>query len=784
MDHGPVDNKRPRLASWSGATSQPTSLPHPHQHALPHSHSASQLPPPAHPQLPAVAPYHQPYPPRHPDIAPVHSAPAPPHGLPIQHPDVERRHQDQEPLAPMQDHYRHQHLPQQQQQQQQHHQHPPQSPAQQHYSYPPRESLVKREGQDDSRRPTSTGHLQEGGNGPIGQTHQGLPSTHPTPSYPPETQRHVSYDNGQQAPSTPGAYRPHPAPPTPLSQQPPYDMSNHYQVPDSLQNAYSSSQSKKKNTRASQACDQCRQLKAKCDETKPCKTCRDKGTECRYRDPVPKATDKAQSDILEGISMMQSTLVALTDHFKGMDDHFKIMDERLTFIEKSVGSRPDGIVAKAEALGESRNYKSAGSPDAVDDNGAYGAQDLGGHDTIPEDEVEREPGPPVPPGEPAIPINHTTLAGLLLNWPSIRELTKSHVERAGIHYVGEYPISQEQNRGLLILYGRGEDSHSARQQREHLDHGNLEMGDDSSDIASPSPAADWGYLGGLSPHDQFEYRGGVLGVDGNPDFTEAKVWSYVESFKEHILNMHPILQPHIITEWVRHFLDTLPTAPARQAKSSKTFAVGGSTPAVPEGTGAKRKRSPAPDTTETSAMSPPAKSGKPNRTIHTALVLTILALGKVCQHRESIPEALHYSDAGQHGSPLVRNGIPGSPKQGSPPAFSSRSASSGLPSPREQDKSLQSRRSSTQGGGRPGPSMKKNYEVIPGLEYFAFATDILGNHTGSYNNMKNVYANIFAGLYQGQLARPLESFAFIHQAGHKLQVAMRPYVSKILQYRS
>ncbi|KAK3175613.1 hypothetical protein K4F52_010117 [Lecanicillium sp. MT-2017a] len=466
---------------------------------------------------------------------------------------------------------------------------------------------------------------------------------------------------------------------------------------------------------------------------------------------------------------MQSALVVLTDQFK-------VMDERLTFIGKSVGPRPDTIVAKAEALGASRHYKSAGSPDAGDDNGAYGAQDLGGHNTIPEDEVEREPGPPVPPGEPAIPINHTTMAGLLLNWPSIRELTKRHVERAGIHYVGEYPISQEQNRGLLILYGRGEDSHSARQRREH--HGTLEMGDDSSDLASPSPANDWGYLGGLSLQDQFEYRGGVLGVDGNPDFTEAKVWSYVESFKEHILNMHPILQPNIITEWVRHFLDTLPTAQARQAKSSKTFAVGGSTPALPEGTGSKRKRSPAREADESSATSPPAKSGKPNRTIHTALVLTILALGKVCHHRESIPEALHYSDAGQHGSPLLRNGIPGSPNQRCPPAFSSISASSGLPSPREQDKSLQGRRSSTQGGSRRGPSMK-NYEVIPGLEYFAFATDILGNHTGSYNSMKNVYANIFAGLYQGQLARPLESFAYIHQAGHKLQVAMRPSLDKL-----
>jgi len=83
------------------------------------------------------------------------------------------------------------------------------------------------------------------------------------------------------------------------------------------------------------------------------------------------------------------------------------------------------------------------------------------------------------------------------------------------------------------------------------------------------------------------------------------------------------------------------------------------------------------------------------------------------------------------------------------------------------------------GGFRSGYSLKKNYEVIPGLEYFAYATDILGNHLGAYNNMKNVYANIFAGLYHGQLGRPMESFAFIHKASHKLQVIMRPSLDKM-----
>jgi hypothetical protein len=104
----------------------------------------------------------------------------------------------------------------------------------------------------------------------------------------------------QQQPPQPIPYEPHPYQPPPESNYAP--------------TAYNgNSNSKKKATRASQvrtqdpksptplppetsfsnnrfpqACDYCRQLKAKCDETKPCKTCREKGAECVYRESIPK----------------------------------------------------------------------------------------------------------------------------------------------------------------------------------------------------------------------------------------------------------------------------------------------------------------------------------------------------------------------------------------------------------------------------------------------------------------------------------------------------------------
>lgn len=478
---------------------------------------------------------------------------------------------------------------------------------------------------------------------------------------------------------------------------------------------------------------------------------------------------------------MQRSLSVLTEHIGRMD-------QRMTKMETNF-SGMSAMQAKSE-LGDPHFKDASGAPfqcnaappDQYDPNDA--PRD---HITRPEptpmqmmaeDELEAEPGPPVPPGKPAIPINHTTLNSLLLEWPSIRELTKHHVEREGIQHINEFPISQEQNRGLLIVYGRGEDSNHAR--ANHNDHGTLDMADDAYRMgSSPFLAADWDQLGGLSPPDQIDYRGGVLGAYGNPDFSEARVWSYVESFKDNILNMHPIVQPRILESWVNQFLDALLTTHpgSLQPQSSKPgFAVGNNNVQTPtETTVSKRKRSPGSDGSNGPSTPGPPRSGKPNRSIHSALVLTVLALGKICMYRDKVPDAVHTDRPAPHGRQMHRNGALSSPSQGSPPGCLSHSHSSGLPSLNEQERDHQTRRSSIHGPGgvRIVYGLKKNYEVIPGLEYFACATDILGNHTGAYN-MKNVYANIFAGLYQGQLARPMESFAFIHKASHKLQVIMRP----------
>lgn len=52
---------------------------------------------------------------------------------------------------------------------------------------------------------------------------------------------------------------------------------------------YSQPAKPRKAQRAAQACDSCRNLKAKCDEGRPaCGSCKEKNFECHYRDPPPK----------------------------------------------------------------------------------------------------------------------------------------------------------------------------------------------------------------------------------------------------------------------------------------------------------------------------------------------------------------------------------------------------------------------------------------------------------------------------------------------------------------
>jgi hypothetical protein len=255
MDTGPQDPKRPRLNGHSPASWQ---SPDPNRNILPpinqlsrselQTHNPLDRPPyEHHPQdlrRTSSGPQHQPfYPPHTPLPQPPYSGPREPNHM------VKRDPSDEPPAPPYQ-------------------------------------------------RPASTG------NGPDHNAnhppHHEQPRIHYDPTRPQPYQQHQSPDSLRSA-----SYQQNSYPPTPNPNAMPVSNYNPYQnngLP-TQQEAYTSvtypsassaprggsEQIRKKAQRAAQACDSCRTLKAKCDEGRPsCTTCKEKGVECKYKDPPPK----------------------------------------------------------------------------------------------------------------------------------------------------------------------------------------------------------------------------------------------------------------------------------------------------------------------------------------------------------------------------------------------------------------------------------------------------------------------------------------------------------------
>jgi hypothetical protein len=381
-----------------------------------------------------------------------------------------------------------------------------------------------------------------------------------------------------------------------------------------------------------------------------------------------------------------------------------------------------------------------------------------------EDEEEDGDGKLVIPSESTIPVGHTTGAAKLLLWPAIDNLVGEKLREDRIK--NEYPYIQEKQHGLR-LFGRGPGGSPA--------HVLDATSDDTYSDVSASPAADTlvhGQIGGITPPpgvDVFrgpEQRRGGLGQEGQLELDEATVRRLVQSYLKHIHIMHPILDHSQLDRLVKNFLRALPESASKTklAVQPPLFVV----PGQGELPGNKRKRSVAMETVVENGVPYLLKPGQPQRSISTAILFLVLALGKICEYKDKIPDVVPDYES-TSSSPAFRNGYV-SPIQASPVVSPH---SSGFPSPQDGARSS-GRRSSGDGMSmvsRVAPPLR-NMDVIPGLAYACIATDILGNELGE-NSLHHVHANVLASLYFGQLARPVRSHGFISNASRTLQIILR-----------
>jgi hypothetical protein len=379
---------------------------------------------------------------------------------------------------------------------------------------------------------------------------------------------------------------------------------------------------------------------------------------------------------------------------------------------------------------------------------AFSTQPATPADSIVTIATQTAPNPPIDNDRIGLKADHRTPAHrLFIEWPCMSNFCNGvpFIQRllAEGHRIDQYPMLMEQDRGLLRVWGVGEGhdlydgAHGPGSPDNHVES------------ESPSPAATKEGLWGCPPAEQSSpstLNGdlprhdpvGGLGPDGKPDFTSRTLWDLYHSYQQNIHNLHPFLNPAKLRKMVHEFQDVY--SPDRKSSNM-------SPSAVPErlNGGAKRKRS-STMFGDAYGVADELARGSIERSLRNAIILLVLALGKVCRHKAKLPHP-------QSDRAPTPNGTWGYHRD------SPRSANDSFSS-----ETLEAR--------------VRNIDILPGMAYFSYATDILGNQNGG-NTVAHAQAMLLAALYLGQFGRVLESWSWTNNACRICLVLIRREGNKI-----
>lgn len=388
----------------------------------------------------------------------------------------------------------------------------------------------------------------------------------------------------------------------------------------------------------------------------------------------------------------------------------------------------------------------------------------------------------------AISIEHATAAHRLLNWPSIHDIVHKSKFIRHISLQPDYVMSMEQDKGVLRLYGRGQGRESTSDAYGSPPGANPQGGnspsssastrsDDPSSPTSSPPDGLWGC--GSVPATNQEKPIDTTTTENVLDIHPRTMRRLLNSYLENIHILHPFLERSRLTRMFERF--SMRYNKSQQTLTKTLFTGPISTLAIDalrDGTGglqrtAKRKHSSGHYSTSNDPSYPSPQKESEIRLEHnmsTAIVLLVMALGRICECKEALPGP-ERPPANDHPESI----------SGLRPVYSPLRMQTTSRSPPNLDHSP---KSSTYAGTNPsipsllsGPrtdtssprlaaedaSRARNVDIIPGLVYYAKATDILGNLFG-LNDLTQVQAHLLAGLFQGQLARTFESWSWIHSA--------------------
>ncbi|EAT89798.2 hypothetical protein SNOG_03067 [Parastagonospora nodorum SN15] len=211
---------------------------------------------------------------------------------------------------------------------------------------------------------------------------------------------------------------------------------------------------------------------------------------------------------------------------------------------------------------------------------------------------------------------------------------------------------------------------------------------------------------------------------GALNFRVATMDKLLESYERNMHNLHPFFNRSKLQKMFREFKEQYsPDFKGPNIASPATHQVS---------LGMKRKRS-------SSAIHEQYPKAAIERSLRNAIVLLVLALGKVCSYKTK-------------DKPLPS---PESDKTHTKNAWGDGSFHSDTDDPRP-----------------------RNIDLMPGMAYYSYATDILGNHHGGLT-IAHAQAFILAALYISQFARVLESWSWINSACRITIVLLKADLNKL-----
>ncbi|MCJ1405752.1 hypothetical protein MMC11_008982 [Xylographa trunciseda] len=711
---GPEASKRPRLDSFGGAAPM---------HRMHQQHTESPLPLHNY-QTHALRPpsaYNQPLPPSPYDAAHDHrNVPElPPHGYPHPQSGYNTPVQNTRPFQPEPTYSRHGSVS---------------APTRSPDEGPPLTALrplntaTANEGQHYPSHPVSEAPNHLGGHpvaygppdGYVNGTAHGLPMS--TPHDP------------SQRPPLPGQYTNYTESPVgPVG--PPYSAGLYGTNQDWLRQQ----QGPRKNTRALQACDTCRNRKAKCDEGKPiCGYCKDNNQQCRYKEVAPPKADRAQKEIMDQLKAGLDQLKALNEKVERLEARFERTDsgdlagDRPTTSQSNLPEDIKNIPLHPSTSSFERKPFVTSLSEAAHEQGSVDQH------TNPDD-ISSDLFPTEGVSYGSIVVDHTTGAHRLLRWPTIRSLLRRRPLSE------DYVMEMEERKGLIRPYGRGQGRDTYDTGSDGLASPVTSTPSMRSDEATRSPGSSppdiWGTAMGTpiiqDPRTSNQDHPGGLNIDGSLKLDVPTMERLRESYMKTLHILHPFLNKVRLNRmFLRVRVSSFPEASQLRSPFLPHNSVVWADTALNKAT--KRKHSTAapiesPNEMSTSSSSRSLKEQPLERRTSTAIVLLVMALGKICEHRGPLPGPVPES---QREHPYRDNILhPESPSFFESPRIkpsstpSSASPSSGVSELRTGGAS---RRSSTdQQAFPPTHRPERNVDIIPGLAYFARAAEILGILNGS-----------------------------------------------------